>query len=306
MNILDTLSDELTALANTAASRVVRVNGRRGPNATGVLWSDSTVVTSHRGTHRESEIEVGLPDGSVVLAKVSGRAPDMDFATLTLEEPVKAEPTPWTSETTPGMVMALARDPQGNLLSKLGLLPTQRLVHRMGPAPEFLGSPLVDRHGNFLGIHLWVGHPRVVSYAEISSLVERLEAGENLEAGYLGLGLHRVDHEGGSACLAVKVEGPAKEAGLKIGDIITALDGVKVTDPESTRDTLRAKVAGSSVELSLVRGGKAQQVSVELGRRPEPDFPGHMKHHIRKVIRHFKHHHRHGPPPHHRGGPEIC
>lgn len=305
-NILDTLSEELTALANNAAPWVVRVNGRRGPSASGVLWSDTQVVTSHRGTHRESEIEVGLADGSVVLATVSGRAPDMDFAILTLETPVEAAPTPWSQQPNPGLMMALARDRQGNLLSKFGLIPGEKLVHRMAPAPEFLGSPLLDRNGQFLGLHLMVGRPSVVSHREILSLVERIDSGECLEPGFLGLGLHRVEHEGGSACLAVKVEGPAKEAGLKVGDIVTTLDNLEVSDPAATRDVLRAKTAGSAVEIAYVRAGQNMACSVELGSRPGPDFPRHMKHHIRKVIRHFKHHHHHRHHGPHHEGPEIC
>lgn len=309
MSHLDELSTELTELATGAAKWVVRVNGRRGPNATGILWSDSTIITSHRAAHRDSEIEIGMPDGSLVTAKVQGRAPDMDFAVLSLDEPFEMAAPPWSEEARPGLTMALARDKQGRLLTQLALIPGEELVHRMAPVPEFLGSPLVDRGGHFLGMHLLVGRPTVVSHRELKSMFERLAAGENLEAGFLGLGLHQVEHEGGFACLAVKVEGPAQEAGLKVGDIVLALDGVEVNDPESVRNTLRSLSAGTKVPITFSRGGNKMECSAQLGRRPEPHFPAQMKRHIRKVIKHFKHHHHHhhGHRHRHRGpGPEIC
>lgn len=315
MNLLETLSQELTDLANRSAAWVVRVNGRRGPNATGVPWSDRLIITSNRAVHRESEIEIGLPSGQAVLARIKGRAPDMDFALVELEDPIEISPVPWTDQPAPGLALALARDRQGVLLSKVGLLPGEALVHRVAPAPEFLGSPLLSHKGEFLGLHLMAGPPGVVPYSKLNSLVEQLQAGRNLEPGYLGLALHQVEHENGQACLAIKVEGPAEEAGFKVGDIITALDDTSVPNPEATRDLLRLRCAGDTIVVHLVRAGETRQIEVELGARPEHDFPGQVKHHIRKVIRHFKHHHVHRHGPHHHGppgppcppeGPPVC
>jgi S1-C subfamily serine protease len=318
MEHLEALSNELTELAHRVAPWVVRVNGRRGPNATGVLWSSNTVITSDRAVHRDAQVEIGLADGRVVLAKVTGRAPDMDFVTLELEEPVVGlQPLRWADKVSPGLMMALARDRHGALLTQIGLLPTETLVHRLHPAPEFLGSPLVDRNGGFLGIHLLVGPPTVVAYKQLAELVEKLASGEFIEPAFLGLGLHRVDSEDGPSCLVVKVEGPAAAAGLLIGDIILSIDDQKVNDPEQVREVIRTRPAGGELQVVLLRGGKRTELCVTLGSRPAANFPGAIKRHVRRVMRHLHRHHHgphhHGPPHHHHGPPppppeepEIC
>ena len=60
MDHLEKLSEELVAVSRQVAPWIVRVNGRRGPNATGVLWNETKIVTSHRACHRDADIEIGL------------------------------------------------------------------------------------------------------------------------------------------------------------------------------------------------------------------------------------------------------
>lgn len=310
MNILETLSQELQQLTRQAARWVVRVNGRRGPNAAGVLWSNDLVVTSLRAIHREDQVEVGLPDGTTLLARLQGQAPDFDFAILKLNNPLEGfEAPPWSDTPQPGLAVALARDRENLLLSKLGFLPGEHLVHRFSPAPEFLGSPLIDYQGHFLGLHVLQGVPTVLSYSHLQNLVESLQRGDILEPGFLGLGLHQVEHQGGQACLVIRVEPPAEVAGLKIGDIVVRIDGQSTDDPLSTRELLRTLSAGSGVKIDFFRNGEEQTTEVILSaRHPGPPHhhhhPGHgLGRQIRRMVRHFKHQH-HGPPPHHHhGGP---
>ena len=61
MDHLEKLSEELVAVSRKVAPWIVRVNGRRGPNATGVLWNETKIVTSHRACHRDADLEIGLP-----------------------------------------------------------------------------------------------------------------------------------------------------------------------------------------------------------------------------------------------------
>lgn len=315
MEHLQKLSEELVQLSGRAANWVVRVNGRRGPNATGILWSKNLVVTSHRACHREQEIEIGLPDGRVVTGTVLGRAPDYDLAAVQLSEELAGyRPLPWADSWSPGLVMALARDRNGSLLSKLGLIAGEELVHRIAPAPEFLGSPLVDSQGRFQGVHLMAGHPRVVSQKELDEMLRRVLESGNLEPAFLGLGLHRVETPEGYRCLAVKVEGPAREAGVMIGDQLLAVSDTRTSDPQQVREVLRGLAAGGSVTLKLLRGARELELDATLGVRPESGFPRKFKKHIKRVIQHLHHHHgpgHHPPPGHHHGPhhpeePELC
>jgi serine protease Do len=300
MEHLQNLSKELVELSRSASQWVVRVNGRRGPNASGILWSDNLVVTSHRACHRDNEIEIGLPDSRVVTGAIKGRAPDYDLATIELHERVESfQPIPWAEPGIPGLVVALARSRKGSMLTKLGLIATDELVHRIAPAPEFLGSSLVDSQGQFLGIHLMMGHPRVVARAELEEMLVRLSEAGHLEPAFLGLGLHRVETPDGYRCLVVKAEGPARQAGILIGDRLLSVADVDIEDPKQVREVVRGLAAGSPVKLSIWRAEKELELEVTLGTRPETCLPGKVKKHIKRVIRHLHHHH--GPPRHHHG-----
>lgn len=59
--------------------------------------------------------------------------------------------------------------------------------------------------------------------------------------------------------------GAAAEAGLEVGDVITVVDGVRITGSSDLTAQIRANAAGSDVEITYVRDGKTAQVSVTLG-----------------------------------------
>lgn len=308
MKQLQQISQELLQLHQSVGPFVVRVNGRRGPNATGVVWTADEIVTSNRAVHRDQQVEVGFQDGSTVLAEVKGRLPDLDLACLKLPTIREIAEAPWTEEVTPGMMFALARDRAGVPLTKLGFLPTTTLTHRIAPAPEFLGSPLIDLQGRLLGLHVHTGRPGLVGYAQLKELMERLDRGETFEPAYLGVGLHPVDHGPDPACLVVQVDEAASQAGILVGDLLLSINEVPVGDPEQVRELLRSTGAGTQVTLVLSRGGTEQTLPLTLQPRPRREGFGRIGRHIRKVIRHIKHH---GPPgphhhdPHHAPGPEF-
>ena len=58
--------------------------------------------------------------------------------------------------------------------------------------------------------------------------------------------------------------GPADKAGLKEGDIINQMDGVKYLDTDSLTKTVRAKKVGDKVTLRIFRGNEALTLTVEL------------------------------------------
>ena len=59
--------------------------------------------------------------------------------------------------------------------------------------------------------------------------------------------------------------GPAEKAGLKVGDVITAVGGTKVDATHSLADLIQAKKPGDKVDLTLTRDGKEMTLSVTLG-----------------------------------------
>ncbi|MCJ7491689.1 MAG: PDZ domain-containing protein [Dehalococcoidia bacterium] len=69
---------------------------------------------------------------------------------------------------------------------------------------------------------------------------------------------------------AVIADSPAEKAGLKRGDVITAVDGTQVSDMQALLNAIKGKKVGDSITLSITRDGNAQDVTATLEARPAP------------------------------------
>jgi putative serine protease PepD len=63
-------------------------------------------------------------------------------------------------------------------------------------------------------------------------------------------------------------DGPADEAGIEEGDIITKIDGVDINEKSSLLSILSKHKAGDSVELTILRGDATKTITVKLGVAP--------------------------------------
>lgn len=80
-------------------------------------------------------------------------------------------------------------------------------------------------------------------------------------------------------------ESPAREAGLKVGDVIFKADGVKVETVDGLGEVVRDKKKGETVKLEFLRGGKAMSLDVPVGEEGGPGFldePGGTLRNLRK------------------------
>jgi serine protease Do len=67
---------------------------------------------------------------------------------------------------------------------------------------------------------------------------------------------------------SVTPEGPAAKAGVRDGDVVTAIDGKKVGAVQPMVEAIQKAGAGTTVTLRLLRGAEQKDVKVELGERP--------------------------------------
>jgi hypothetical protein len=117
-------------------------------------------------------------------------------------------------------------------------------------------------------------------------LIERMKIphGELLRAprGFLGVELlplnpalrtHFGVPEDSGALVASVVEGsPADKAGIKVGDILTRVDGEAIEGPHDLREQIREAEDGQSAAIELYRDGKAQTVTATLERRERSEL----------------------------------
>ncbi|WP_239453342.1 MULTISPECIES: trypsin-like peptidase domain-containing protein [Microbacterium] len=150
--------------------------------------------------------------------------------------------------------------------------------------PGNSGGALVDSEGKLIGINVAIataggsssdGSGSIgVGFSIPSTIVQRItdEIIENGEAthGLLGANVQPAASVEGStitgAYIATAVEGgAAAAAGLQEGDVVTEFNGVPITDATDLTAQVRAAAAGSEAEVTYVRDGKSQTVTVTLG-----------------------------------------
>ncbi len=83
------------------------------------------------------------------------------------------------------------------------------------------------------------------------------------------LGVLTEAHDKGAKITEVVKESAASKAGLVEGDIITAVDGDKVEDPDDLAEIIQDKKPGEETEIAYLRGKKTQKVKVKLGESKE-------------------------------------
>ncbi len=91
-------------------------------------------------------------------------------------------------------------------------------------------------------------------------------------AGYLGVAVGEPsgDEAKGAAIVAVIADSPAEKIGLAKGDIVLAVNKVKVASPIEMVKAIQSMKEGDEVKLKVRRDGKTKKVTVTLGERPDP------------------------------------
>ncbi len=279
-----------------------------GPTAqslgSGVIVDPSgLVVTNYHVIDKMTEVKVALSDKREIEADIVLRDRRTDLAVLKLEGngpfPVMelgdsdglevgdlvlaiGDPFGVGQTVTQGIVSGLARTQVGGSDYQF-FIQTDAAIN-----PGNSGGALADMHARLVGINsaiysqsggsIGIGFAIPVNLVKtvIQSAkngrpdVQRPWLGATLQAmsgeiaGTLGL-----DRPGGALVASVLDRGPAKDAGLKSSDIITAVDGQAVDDPDGFGYRFATKPIGSVANLTVSRAGKSVTLPVKLITAPE-------------------------------------
>nr|WP_093027409.1 DegQ family serine endoprotease [Ruegeria marina] len=150
------------------------------------------------------------------------------------------------------------------------------------------GGPLFNMEGEVIGVNTAILSPNGGSIGigfsmasnVVTKVVDQLRKYGETRRGWLGVRIQDVTEDMAEAMGLAKAsgalisdvpDGPAKEAGLKAGDVIVNFDGAEVSD---TRDLVRRvgeTEVGKSVRVVVQRDGSTQTVLVTLGRREDAE-----------------------------------
>jgi S1-C subfamily serine protease len=290
------VSNELAALVKESGPAVVRVEGRRRTNATGIVWSaDGLIVTANHVLRRDDNIMVGGPEGESVPATVVGRDESTDVALLRAELPVLSPLVPAAEEQmTPGhIVLALGR-PGRSVQATMGIVSALGGSWRTGMGgeieqylqtdvvmyPGFSGGPLVGAGAALLGMNtsgFGQGVSLTIPHTTLTRVVASLQAHGKIRRGYLGVSTQRVrlpediqtelGQRSGLLIVSVEAGSPAAEGGMTLGDTIVAVSGQPVHNHDDLLAALAGDVVGNKETVRILRGGKLQDVLVKIGER---------------------------------------
>jgi S1-C subfamily serine protease len=267
-------------------------SGSRG--GSGVIVAPGVAVTLARNVRQdELMVRIGESDRD---ARVTGCDPTVDLAVLAIDGPDLPEPIAWAvgGDVTIGSEVYALADPAGR-----GLRVTPGTVSRApsgvrGPSGRLIegviehtaplprgsgGGPLVDAGGRILGLNavrqdggLIVAWPAAALRDRAATLASgHATAPPRLGVALVGnrqarrlrgaVGLEPID---GLLVRSVEAGGPADRAGIARGDVIVAVDGAVVCDPDPLYAALDAANPGD-VALKIVRGVQELILVARLG-----------------------------------------
>ncbi len=296
-NPLHELSEAMVAAVEKAGAATLLVDARKRFPASGIAISPELVLTADHVVERDEDIHVLLPDGAQLSARLAGRDPGSDLAALRLERPVASLAEIAPQEARLGqLVLALGRPSAEGIQASLGVVSAiggpVRTAHGgllerylrtdATPYPGFSGGPLVDTAGRVLGLNtsgLGRGAAITIPAALAWEIASTLAQHGHVRRGFIGVRSQpapitpaqqkALGREQASGLLLVGVEdhSPAEKGGLLVGDIIVALGGKPVADPDELLAALVGDVVGKPTAFEILRGGQPITLSVTVGER---------------------------------------
>ena len=295
-NPLTDFSNGLTSAVEKAGASSVTVDARKRYPASGIAYTEDLVLTADHVVTREDNIKVILPDGKSLAATIAGRDPGSDLAILRLAE--KALTAAKTSDDVKvgQLVLALGRPNDRGMQASWGIVtsisgPTRTFRGGMldeyirsetTPYPGFSGGPLINAEGDVLGLNtsgLTRGSSLTIPVKVAWRVAEALATHGSVKRGYLGVRTQPVEvpeaarqalnrkQEHGLLVLWLEEGGPAQKAGLLVGDILVAISGQPVGDPDDLFSALNSDTVGKAIAVEVLRGGRPETVTVTVGER---------------------------------------
>ena len=268
----------------------------------GVIVSpEGYVLTNNHVIEAADEIEVALNDGRKLPARIVGRDPESDLAVLQIKSDGKLKAITFgrTEQLHVGDVVLAIGNPFG-----VGQTVTMGIVSALGRShlgintfEDFIqtdaaintgnsGGALIDTGGTLVGINaaiysrsggsLGIGFAIPVSLAR--SVMEQIIQNGSVTRGWIGVEVQAITAELADSFGMVSSEGtlisgvmrgsPAERAGVKPGDVLLAVEGRKVNDPQAMLEAIAALAPGRKAGFELRRGKEKLDLKVEIGRRP--------------------------------------
>ena len=280
---------------------------RMGLGSGVIIDANGYVLTNHHVIDGAEQIKVDLTDNRSFDAKVVGADAPSDLAVLKIDAsnlPVLVLGD--SDKTRVGDVVLAIGNPLGvGQTVTMGIIGAKGRQTGLsnGSFEDFLqtdapinqgnsGGALVSTNSELIGINSQILSPSggsiglgfAIPSNMARTVVQQLINSGKVRRGQLGVTALRIPSEEaakmgitqgpGVVVYDVQAGSGAERAGLRKGDVITALNGTEIKDPNTFRNSIASTPPGSEVTLTIKRDGREQQVRATLGEfSPPPERP---------------------------------
>ena len=270
---------------------------RTGSGSGVIIREDGYIVTNNHVIDGATKIEVTLNSNQTYPAKLVGTDPATDVALLKIEasglptvpfgdsdklrlgEWVIAIGSPYDlrSTITAGIVSAKGR----SMPNYTGEFKIESFIQTDAAVnPGNSGGALVDKAGNLVGINTaiisqtgsYTGYSFAVPSNIVKKIVYDLMDFGSVKRALLGITMQPIDDKiakelklsslNGVYIVEVSKGGAAEKAGIKAGDVLIAVDSIKITTPSSVQEVISRFSPGDKAELTVLRDGKELKMDV--------------------------------------------
>jgi putative serine protease PepD len=290
------------AIYAAASPAVVSIRNGQGSGTGFLIDNEGTLVTNDHVVETSKTVQVKFgTDGPTINGDVKGVDPSSDLAVVHIDPssiPSGAKPLQFADSTgvsvgdvaiaignpfgldrtvTEGIVSSLGRTLQApNGFQIDDVIQTDAAIN-----PGNSGGPLLDDGGKVIGVNSQIATNGVsagnvgIGFAVPSNTIRQvlpgLKDGRTVEHAWLGVETAQAvtgSSTSGAQIASVVTGGPAEDAGLQAGDIVTQIDGQHIDDASDLSSYINTKAPGDKIKLKVERNGSQSDTDVTLKNRP--------------------------------------
>ena len=139
--------------------------------------------------------------------------------------------------------------------------------------PGNSGGPLLNTSGEVVGINTAIaGQAQNIGFAiaitPVMNVIDSLQAGTVPDRALMGVTTQPATDQQGAEIIEIAPGSGAADSTLRVGDVITAVDGDDITEPSSLGAAIARYQPGDTVTVTVDRNGQTSEATVTLGTRP--------------------------------------